>query len=187
MPTVPTTSSTHTPTRLTHQAEFQGSCQELNYWEKKLRGEAESLTSLKYFKPDFMSLMKPYPIFSSAGSSPYETTKAAVQALFLSGRYRTERLCRHWSSNKGGHCLLHSCAEHRILEDKEHILLHCASLSHTRERLVSFILNYSALVPEIGSLLFTYLNPNNPHYCQFLLDCSVIPEVISFVQSQGSN
>ena len=112
----------------------------INYWEKKLRGEAESLTSLKYFKPDFMSLMKPHPIFSSAGPSPYETTKAAVQALFLSGRYRTERLCRHWSSNKGGHCLLPACAEHKILEDEEHILLHCASLSNTREWLVSFTL-----------------------------------------------
>ena len=50
----------------------------LNYWEKKLRGEAVSLTSLKYFKPDFMSLMKPHPMFSSAGSSPYEITKLAL-------------------------------------------------------------------------------------------------------------
>ena len=42
----------------------------LDYWEKKLKGKAVSLTSLIYFKSDFMSLMKPHPIFSSAGFHP---------------------------------------------------------------------------------------------------------------------
>ena len=58
----------------------------LNYWELKLCEEAAPLTSLRYFNPNYMSLSKPHPIISTAVSSPYEVTKARVQALFLSGR-----------------------------------------------------------------------------------------------------
>ena len=67
----------------------------IDYWEQKLKMESNPLNLLKYFKPNFMSLVSPHPIFLSAGSSSYEVTKAGVQALFLSGRYRTEKLCRY--------------------------------------------------------------------------------------------
>ena len=97
--------------------------QVINYWELKLRSEASPLTSLRYFHPQYMSLATPHPIFLSAGSSPYEVIKAGVQATFLSGRYRTERLCRFWSNNPQGFCLLPSCAGREIYEDEEHILL----------------------------------------------------------------
>ena len=40
------------------------------YWQKTLRGEAESLHSLTYFKPNFMSLSKPHPLWITCGSSP---------------------------------------------------------------------------------------------------------------------
>ena len=129
--------------------------------------------------------MKPHPIFTSAGASPYEVTKAGVQALFLFGRYRTEKLCSHWSNNKAGHCLMPSCDNLGILEDEEHILLHCSSLASTRNRLAAFTARYSTLVPDISNLLLTYLHPNNPDFYQFLIDCSVIPEVISVVQRKG--
>ena len=65
----------------------------VNYWEMKLRMMASPLSSLKYFKPSFMSLTRPHPLFTTEGSSPYEVAKARVQALLLSGRYRTEVLC----------------------------------------------------------------------------------------------
>ena len=66
----------------------------LNYWETNLRGEASNLKSLRFFKLELLSLTKPHPIFISAGSSSYEVSKASVQALYLSGRYRTEKLSR---------------------------------------------------------------------------------------------
>ena len=59
----------------------------VSYWEVQLRGESSLLPSLKYFHPEFMSLTKPHPIWSTTGSNPYEISKAIQQARFLSGRY----------------------------------------------------------------------------------------------------
>ena len=78
----------------------------ISYWEVRLREESCLLSSLTYFRPDYMSLCKPHPLWRTAGSSPAKVTKATVQALLLSGRYRTEGLMKHWSSNKSGFCLL---------------------------------------------------------------------------------
>ena len=43
----------------------------VDFWETKLRNRASSLPSLTYFKPCFMSLTKPHPIWTTAGSNPY--------------------------------------------------------------------------------------------------------------------
>ena len=59
----------------------------LDYWEAKLRSDASTLTSLSFFKPEFYSLARPHPIFSSAGNNPYEVEKACCQARMLSGRF----------------------------------------------------------------------------------------------------
>ena len=56
----------------------------IDYWEIKLRGEASLLPSLKYFFPNYMSLAKPHPIWTTAGSNPIEVSKAIQQAQFLS-------------------------------------------------------------------------------------------------------
>ena len=158
-----------------------------DYWEQKLGEEAASLESLKYFHPQFMSLEFPHPIFMSTKSSSYEVTKAGVQAILLSGRYRTERLSRHWSANPSGSCLCPSCKGLEISEDVEHILLHCPSLSTTRASLAKFTLDYAADHPDIQDVLLAYTNPTNPLFVQFLLDCSVIPEVISLTQEHGTD
>jgi hypothetical protein len=158
----------------------------LNYWEKKLRDDAAPLLSLKYFKPNYMSLTKPHPLYVTAGSSPYEVTKACVQGLFLSGRYRTELLCSNWSSNNGGFCLCPSCEGQEVEEDVEHILLHCGSLGQVRERLVAFTISSSKSQPHLSSTLLTLARPDNELFLQFLLDCSVIQQVICLVQEQGT-
>ena len=54
----------------------------LNYWKLKLRSEAAQLPSLRYFKPEFMSLTKPHPIFLSAGSSPYMRSPRLISKPF---------------------------------------------------------------------------------------------------------
>ena len=64
----------------------------IDHWESKLRGEASLLTSLKLFKPEFHSLVSPHLIFWTAGSNPYEISKAIVQGKMLSGQYRIELL-----------------------------------------------------------------------------------------------
>ena len=159
--------------------------QVVNYWELKLRDDAAPLTSLKYFKPQYMSLTKPHPIFSTAGPSPYEVTKACTQARFLSGRYRTELLCSHWSSNPGGYCLCPSCDGLFIPENIEHILLHCGSLLSTRLRLSKFTLKYAMTVPLLSRAILELTKPCNPLFLQFLTDCSVIPQVITLCTDHG--
>ena len=157
----------------------------LNYWETNLREEASNLKSLRFFKPEFLSLAKPHPIFISAGSSSYEVSKATVQALFLSGRYRTEKLSRHWSTNPEGYCQCPSCLGNQIVEDEEHILLHCGSLAPTRTSLAKLTLSYSKANPLLGPLLLNYTNPEHPDFPQFLVDCSVLPEIITLTQQFG--
>ena len=50
----------------------------INYWETKLRLESAQLPSLKYFRPSYMSLTTPNPLWLSARASPYEVSKATV-------------------------------------------------------------------------------------------------------------
>ena len=82
-----------------------------DYWQQKLREEAAQLDSLSYFNPLYMSLSTPHPLWLTTTSNPYEINKAVVQARMLSGRYRSEGLCRFWSANPNGYCLLQSCSD----------------------------------------------------------------------------
>ena len=163
----------------------------ISFWEKVLRNEAAVLDSLLFFKPCFMSLTRPHPLWSTAGSSPSKVSMASIQAVMVSGRYRSEALCRHWSpKNKDGFCLLSpssSCS--KTLETITHILYFCDSLQPTRNKLKLFALKYIEDTPEIRDIVNNYLlHPTDPHLtCQFLLDCSPLPSVISAVQHHGRN
>lgn len=135
-----------------------------------------------------MSLSTPHPLWTSAGSSPSKVAMASVQAQMVSGRYRTEGLCRHWSKkNKQGHCIL-SPACINTVEDLPHILLHCIGLQETRAKLTLFTENYCKSIPgPISNLILTLSLPTNPNFCQFLLDCSVLPMVIRAAQMYGDD
>ena len=82
----------------------------VNYWEIMLRFEAAQLRSLVHFKPLYISLVKPHPIWTTCGSNPIEVNKAVTQARLLSGRYCTDQLARHWSKNREVICLLTGCS-----------------------------------------------------------------------------
>ena len=103
--------------------------------------------------PEFNSLLRPHPIWSSLDGNPYQTKAAHIQALLLTGRYRTERLCRFWSSNKDGLCILEKCFNLKISESIEHFLLHCDSLSDERRRLVLYSLSFAAENPILKGRL----------------------------------
>ena len=68
----------------------------LDFWEKKLRFEASSMSSLLYFNPNFMSLLTPTPLWTSCSSNSIETNKCVYQSALLSGRFKTDYLSRHW-------------------------------------------------------------------------------------------
>ena len=104
----------------------------IDYWEKLLRAEAAPLSSLEFFSPAFMSLKSPHPIWTTAGSSPSKVALATIQAQMLSGRYRTQLLCSHWSPLSSQCCQL-SQACSNIVEDIPHILRDCEALRATRE------------------------------------------------------
>ena len=123
-------------------------------------------------------------VWKTAGSSPSKVVKATMKSLMVSGRYRTEYLCRHWSKNTLGSCLLSSSCK-STTEDLTHILLDCPSLQPTRDKLVSFTMDFCNQNPHIGQLILCYMSPSHPMFCQFLLDCSVIPETISLTQIHG--
>ena len=158
----------------------------ISFWEIQLRQEASLLPSLMYFKPAFMSLTSPHPLWLTAGSSPSKVTMATVQSLMVSGRYRTESLCSNWSKNKTGVCLLSpECSNTK--EDIPHILKSCQALAKTRGKLISFTHEYSDKLPaDIKQLSLQLCNQDSPTFVQFLLDCSVLPSVITATQLHGN-
>ena len=158
----------------------------VDHWERKLRMEAEELTSIPYFKPKFMSLTSPHPIWTSCGSSSFESHKAVTACRMLSGRYLTDKLQRHWTQNRNGYCLLPQCLP-KSDGSLEHLLLHCQALSTTRTKLYQLC---TTLAQE-SSLLSTILNSillsdNNELILQLVLDCSVLPIVIRTTQIYGT-
>jgi hypothetical protein len=157
----------------------------LNYWEQVLRSEAAILDSFVFFKPIFMSLTTPHPLWTTAGSSPSKVAMATVQAQMISGRYRTELLCSNWSKNKTGICLLSSSCSSNV-EDLSHILSSCTALQPTREKLLRFTIDYCTEAPQISELVLSLCKPSSLLFCRFLLDCSSLPSVIGAVQEHGS-
>ena len=84
----------------------------------RVRGGEKELTSLKYFKPEFMSILRPHPMLSTAGHA-YDVNKMIVQLRMLSGRYRVGTLLKHFSPANSGLCEL--CNQE--VEDLPHLLL----------------------------------------------------------------
>ena len=149
----------------------------IDLWETKLRSQVDFLPSLNYFKPAFMSLTSPHPMWACA-RSPFEVRKAVIVARMLSGRYRTDRLTRHWSkSNPFGFCLLPGCSG-QSEGSLEHILLECPALQEARTGVIKlwsdFMLPHRHLFPVIAGL-----TSHEASHMQLLLDPSCIPEVIA--------
>ena len=116
----------------------------------------------------------------------FKRNKAIVQARMLSGRYRTEALCSHWTSNKAGHCLLYSCKGHNIKDDITHILVECESLSSTRNNMKAlfsnFMMSHTHTIPVLQKF---FLSTDATFQTQFLLDCSILPDIIILQQTIG--
>ena len=158
----------------------------LDYWNKKLRGQAGLLRSLKFFKPEFMSLTRTHPIFTSCENNPYEVKKAVVQARYLSGRGRIEALTKHWdTTNKEGHCLLCRMNDYQVEGSLEHFLVPggCPSLAAARLSMLSMFNAYLVPRPYLFGILKSCFQPQTPDLLmQFLLDCTAIPQVITMTQ-----
>ena len=103
------------------------------------------------------------------------------QAQMLSGRYRTQHLCSLWSPNTSEFCQLSpECAT--TVEDIDHILKFCPALSKTRKKLLNYSLSYCDNFDAIKTIGEKYCHPAHPQFCQFLLDCSTLSDVIRTAQ-----
>ena len=142
------------------------------------------MTSLKYFHPAYMSLSQTHPLFTSCGSSPYEISKAVVQARYLSGRARVESLTKHWDkANKAGTCPL--CRSIQPTEGTiEHVLLSggCPALVDARLSMMSLIQAYLVSHPYLFPIFQSLWGKDDVQTMQFLLDCSAISSVRQLVQ-----
>ena len=158
-----------------------------SYWEELLQLEASELPSLSYFHPEVMSLSSPHPMWTSAGSNPFEISKAVIQARMLSGRYPSDYLSRHWTKNKLGNCLLPLCHGNNVPGTLEHILLHCPSLAQCRQTILSLANSVSA-EDRITKMIFHGIleDPNQNTMMQFLLDCSALMCVQDAIHLYGS-
>ena len=124
-------------------------------------------------------------MWTTAGPSSYQTSKCTIQALMISGRYRTEQLSSHWAEDKSSFCKTPSCKDRNIIEDLDHILTTCESLEPTRRRLLAFTADYCQSLPFLQPITSVLHTPSSPAFCQFLIDCSVLPTVIAATQLLG--
>ena len=98
----------------------------------------------------------------------------------LSGRYRTDRLLRHFSDNEGVCNLCDENASGGI----DHLLVFCSSLKDIRTRMTTALSENTEISEKIRNLILCSLNSTQTAV-QFILDCSVLPNVITLRQSDG--
>ena len=146
----------------------------VSYWEKKLRDSAKDLTSLSYFHPEYMSLLRPHPLFSSCGENSFEVAKSLTVSRMISGRYRSDQLLSHFDKNEDQRCRLCLTSTGNI----EHLLLDCSALSDVRNTQLQSISNRTDFCQDSVFLILNYREKSASAFIQLLLDCSVLPEVI---------
>ena len=134
-----------------------------------------------------MSLSCTHRIFTSCGSSPYEVSKAVIQARCLSGRARLEVLTKHCDpTNKDGICTVCRTEDPNStsIGNLEHFLLSggCPSLADTRLSMLKMIQAYLVPRPYLFPVFLNLWGRDSDSMLQFLLDCSAIPLVIKLAQ-----
>ena len=152
----------------------------IDFWQTKLRRDAAPLSSLEYFKPQFMSLQITHPLWTSCGSNSYEICKAIIQAKMLSGRYRTDQLLRHFSDNDGLCTLCHQ----NIPGSIEHLLVQCPVLDESRKQLRLKLSTNDDISDTVKSLINDSFHSVKTT-TQMLLDCTAIPATIAAKQTEG--
>ena len=147
----------------------------VDFWQQEIWEEAKSKPSLlKFFKPDFMSLLKPHPLWTTAQSNQFEINKSLVVAKLLSGHYRYDWLCRHWSkTNPSGHWLLYPGM--KIPGTVEHMLVSCPGLNDKRDDLILYWNQRTEDNPHLHHLTSSMLSSEEDTLIQFLLYPSAVP------------
>ena len=156
----------------------------LDYWNLKFRAAINDLDSLSMFRAEYMILCNPHPIWTSAGSSPFEIKKATVQARMLSGRYRTCWLRRYWSGDPTGHCKVPGCTDQP--GTLQHIATgECPGLSAALARASAVWESFLAQNEFLTPIVQEYRNSSK--FLSFLVDPTTKQEVIALTQTMGKS
>ena len=150
----------------------------LDFWQAKLRAEAKKLenASLAFFKPAFMSLSKPHLLWTTCQGNSYELNKATIQAKYLSGRFRTEKLLSHFAGTNSKFCELHP--ETETVGDIHHHLVLCPKLQDCRAALFEYWEQIAANNQTANNILSDIQTSTTCLFLQFVLDCGVLLHVI---------
>ena len=127
---------TNSPSKFAYNARVKTKL--MDYWEQKLRMEASTLDSILFFKPAYMSLRRPHPLWLQPISS--------IQCLYgckdafwqVSYWYAAETR----TNNNSGRCLLSACKELFVPGSLEHILLFCPSIQPKRLDLLNLEVDF---------------------------------------------
>ena len=154
-----------------------------DYWQSKLRAHCTELKSLKYFKPQYMSLRKPHPMLQCAQTS-FTINKCITVCRMLSGRFCCGSLLRHFSKHATGLCEL-CCTE---IEDLTHILVpRCVHLLDQADSLLKFAHEKLISCALAYDIFFEIMkSKDDSEKLQLLLDPTVLPEIISANQSDNT-
>ena len=133
---------------------------------------------------NFMSLSVPHPLWTTCEGNPFEIAKSIVQAKLLSGRYRSDKLLKHFSKNNNGNCSL--CVEESE-GSIEHLLVLCPALVKCRQNAFNMLEEKENFSDKSRKLIHEVFNTSVPDFVQLLLDCSVMPQVFSACQSDGNH
>ena len=125
----------------------------LDFWQSTFRKDCSPLLSSKYFKPEYMSLQKPHPIWTTCGKNSYEVAKAIIQAKFLSGRYRSESLICHFSRGNSPNCSI--CPE-KPVGSIEHILTMYSSFLPIRSLQLKHLSDSTSLSTITKGIILNY-------------------------------
>ena len=122
-----------------------------------------------------MSLSSPHLLWSTAANA-YDVNKGIIQSRLLSGRYRLGSLLRHFSPSNSGECEL--CGHH--LEDLPHFLVpRCPQLQERRTSLLTYWFYILEQSDNCSFIVHEILESEDDNLLvQFVLDCSVLPQVI---------
>ena len=147
-------------------------------------GALAPLDSLSHLTPSFYSLKYPHPIWTTAASHPYECSKSTTLAVMMSGRYRTDYLCRHWSQdNISGFCRAATCSQ--VLGTLEHLLISCPFHDPTRTSLKQMLIDRSAELPELHAFVQQVLASPPPIKLQFILEPQAFPQIRNLFNCLG--
>ena len=131
-----------------------------------------------------MSLLKPHLLWTTCCGNSYELNKASIQAKYLSGRFRTEKLLAKFSSSNSEFCQLHPSTE--TVGDLYHHLIFCEALQDRRQALFEYWKKISSENRTAYNILTEAICLPPDIFLQFILDCSALPHVISAADAHGS-